>query len=274
MDINFKKAVTAGALLFTLASIAMPSYSDELSTLDRIKQTKIMKLGVVQGDPWYSKNPVTGEWDGVGYRLGVQIAKDLGAKVEPVETTYGNAPAAIQSKQADLLLILDATEERKNAISFPKNPLLYYQQGILLKDDIKATSWQELNSAKYRIGTVMGSSVDRDLKKRLPNAKLELYSNTDETIAAFISGRIDGLAFFYPALAMAKLKIHMGRLIVPTPIVSSPTSGGVRKGDVKFKQYVNSEFAKLMNDGTTQTTFKNYLESKGLDPKTIPGIKD
>jgi polar amino acid transport system substrate-binding protein len=272
MDIKFKKALTASALFLSLASIATPSFSEELSTLERIKQTKVMKLGVVQGDPWYFKNPVTGKWDGVGYRLGVKIAEDLGATVTPVETTYGNAPAAIQSKQADLVLVLDATDERKQAISFPDEPLLYYKQGILLRDDIHITKWQELNSPEYRIGTAMGSSVDRDLTERLPNAKIERYANTDETVAAFMSGRIDGLAFFHPALAIAKSKIHMGNLIIPKPEISNPTSGGIRKEDVAFRKYVNNEFAKLMKDGTTQSTFESYLKVKGLDPKEIPGI--
>ncbi|MFD1383534.1 transporter substrate-binding domain-containing protein [Rhodanobacter aciditrophus] len=265
----FKKCFTLISLSVICASV---SFAEDLSTLERIKSTKVMKLGVVQGEPWYFKDPITGKWDGVGYRLGVKIAEDLGATVQPSETTYGNAPAAIQSKQADLVLVLDATEERKKAISFPEAPLLYYKQGILLREDLKIENWQDLNSSEYRIGTAMGSSVDRDLTQRLPEANIERYANTDETIAAFISGRIDGLAFFHPALVIAKSKIRMGNLVIPKPEISNPTSGGIRKEDTAFREYVNSEFIKMMEDGTVTAVFEEYLKTKGLNPKEIPGV--
>lgn len=268
-----KKIVFLSAVIAASFISNMANAEQYASTLDKIKQTHILKLGVAPGDPWYYKNPITDKWDGVGYRLGEQIAKDLGAKVVPVETTYGNAAASIQSGQVDLFLVLDATPGRKKALSFPSTPLLWYKQGILVRDGLKVKNWQDLNDPKYRIGVALGTATDRDLTARLPKATIKRFANTDETIAAFMAHRIDAFAFYHPALAIAKSRIHMGNVIVPKPVVELPTSGGVMKGDTKFVDFLNVEFKKLNQSGETQKIFASYMKSKGLDPKEIPSIE-
>ena len=37
---------------------------------------------------WYFKDPATGQWNGIGYNVGKVLAKDLGVKLVPVETTW------------------------------------------------------------------------------------------------------------------------------------------------------------------------------------------
>ena len=138
------------------------------STMEQIKQTKQLRIGAAPGDPWYFKDPVSGEWTGVGVMVGQQIAKDLGAKLMPVETTYGNAIAGLQANQIDVMFVLDATDERKKALDFPSNPLLWYKQGVLIKQGVNAKTWDDLNNPNVRLGVSLGSATDRDVTKRLP----------------------------------------------------------------------------------------------------------
>lgn len=260
-------AALLGSTLFSAAASAADS------TWDQIHETKQLRLGVAPGDPWYYKDPISGKWTGVGYKLGEKIAADLGVKLVPVETTYGNVAAAIQANQIDLLLVLDATAERKKALAFPEAPLLWYKQGVLVKDGIKADSWDDLNRPDVRIGVTLGSSTDRDLTQRLPKAQIQRFANTDETVAAFMSKRIDGFAFYHPALAIALSHIRTGNLVVPTPVVQLSSSIGLRKeSDPRFLNYINQEVIKLNASGEVQKTFSEYMTSKGLDAKAIPGV--
>ena len=48
---------------------------------------------------------------------------------------------------------------------------------------------------EVRIGVALGTATDRDLTVRLPKAKIERFTNTDETVAAFMSGRVDAIGF-------------------------------------------------------------------------------
>lgn len=263
--------LTAILLGSTLLASMAASAAD--STWEQIQQTKQLRLGVAPGDPWFYKDPISGKWTGVAYQIGEKIAADLGVKMVAVETTYGNAPAAIQANQIDLILLLDATAERKKALAFPDAPLLFYKQGILVKDGIKADSWDDLNKPNITIGVILGSTTDRDLTQRLPKAQLQRFANTDDIVAAFMSHRIDGLALYHPALAIAMTHIRSGKLVIPTPVVALPSSGGMRiESDQRFRNFVNSEFIKLNADGEIQKIFSDYMASKGLDPKTIPSV--
>ncbi|MFP8966141.1 transporter substrate-binding domain-containing protein [Pokkaliibacter sp. CJK22405] len=265
--------VAAAVMSLGLTMGAMSAHAAD-NTLEAIKEAKVLKIGVAPGDPWYFKDPITGKWSGIGVMVGQRLADDLGVKMQTVETTYGNSVAALQAKQFDVMLVLDATAERRKALDFPETPLLWYKQGVLVKDGITATNWQDLNTADSRIGVALGTATDRDLTKRLPNAKIERFANTDETIAAFMAGRVDGFAFYHPALAIALSHIKKGKLLVPEPVIELPTSGGIRKEDDKaFLNFLDSEFKAMNADGSVNKIYTDYMSSKGLNPADLPSVE-
>lgn len=243
------------------------------STMQKIKQSGEFKIGVAQGDPWYFRDPGTGIWTGLGVMIGEALARDLGAKLVPVETTYANSIAALQAGQIDAMLVLDATDERKKAVDFPTKPLLWYAQGVLTKDSLVTKNWSDLDKPEIKLGVALGTATDRDLTKRLTQAKLERFTNTDETIAAFMAGRVDGIAFYHPALVIAYSKIKKGKVQIPQPVVALPTSAGIRReADTGFRDFLDTEFAKFYTSGQTQAMYAAYLKTKGLDAATLPGV--
>ena len=245
----------------------------QTSTLDKVKQSGELRIGVAPGDPWYFRDPSSGQWTGLGVMLGNQVAKDMGVKMTPVETTWGNSVAALQSGQIDAMFVLDATDERKKAIDFPASPLLWYAQGVLTKDGLVAKNWSDLDKPDVRIGVALGTATDRDLTKRLPQAKIERFTNTDETVAAFMSGRVDAIGFYHPALVIAYSKIRKGKVQVPQPVVALPTSVGIRReSDPAFRNQLDTVIAKLYESGKTQDFYAQYLKTKGVDPTTVPGV--
>ena len=78
-------AVVVAALAAVMAASACAQQAS--STWQQIKQRGELRIGVTPGEPWYFKDPGSGQWSGIGYRMGQQIAKDLGVKLVPVETT-------------------------------------------------------------------------------------------------------------------------------------------------------------------------------------------
>src|SRR5438552_4768621 len=180
------------------------------STWQQIKQRGELRIGVTPGEPWYFKDPVTNQWSGIGYRMGQQIAKDLGVKLVSVETTWGNAVAAIQANQIDVMFVLDATDERKKAVDFPDAPFFWYAQGVLAREGLPASNGADLDRDNVIIAVTFGTAPDRDLTKRLTKAKIERFQNMDEAIAAFHSGRVDAAAFYHPALVMQPAHVKKG----------------------------------------------------------------
>ena len=258
------------AASLSLGSLAAQA---QTNTLQKVKQAGELKIGVAPGDPWYFRDPASGQWTGLGVLLGEQVAKDMGVKMAVVETTWGNSVAALQAGQIDVMFVLDATDERKKAIDFPANPLLWYAQGVLTKDGLAAKNWSDLDKPEVRIGVALGTATDRDLTKRLPQAKIERFTNTDETVAAFMSGRVDAIGFYHPALVIAYSKIRKGKIQVPQPVVALPTSAGIRREtDAGFRNQLDTIIGKLYSSGQTQALYAQYLKTKGIDAATVPGV--
>ena len=262
-----------GTIVIVALASAAALAQQPASTMQQIKQRGELRIGVTPGEPWFFKDPATGQWSGIGYSMGQQVAKDLGVKLVPVETTWGNAVAAVQANQIDVMFVLDATDERKKAIDFPDAPFFWYAEGVLVRDGLKATNWSDLDHDNVKIAVTLGTAPDRDITKRLPKAKIERFQNMDEAIAAFYSGRVDAACFYHPALVMQQARVKKGEVVIPQPVVALPTSAGVRReSDKSFVEFLDQEFAKYYKDGETQKFYEDFLKSRHIDPAKAPPI--
>lgn len=255
------------------AATLLPRIAMAAPSLQAIKDRGALRIGVTPADPWFYKDPMADGWSGVGVEIGKAMAAELGVKFEPVETTWANSVAAIQADQLDLMFVLDATDQRREAIDFPDAPLFYYALGALVQSDMTATSWEELNKAGVTIAVTLGTTVDKKLTAELPNAKIERFASNDEAVAAFVSKRVDVVSQFHPALIVQVSRIGTGKVVLPAPIHAVPTSAGLQKSeDASFRTWVNDYIQKIYADGTTTRIFETYIATKGIDPKSVPGL--
>ena len=244
------------------------------STLDQIKQRGSFRVGVTQAPPWYSKDPKTGEWSsGLGVSMGRAMAASLGVKFEPVEVTWGTAVAALQGNKIDIMYMMDATPERAQAVDFPQAPLLYYSIAVLARDDLTITKWSDLNQPNVRIAVPQASSMDKFLTDNVGKAAIQRFPGNAEAIAAFQAGRADAVCLFHPPLLAARQRLGAGKIVVPTPAQSVPSSAAVRKEDNKaFVAFVDKALVTYYKSGQTQKWYEEFLVGFGLDPKASPPV--
>ncbi len=273
MTINRRRfTLLAGVTLTSaLVSSALPALA--AGTLEEVKERGSLRVGVTQAPPWYSKDPATGEWtSGVGVSAGKAMAEALNVKFEPVEVTWGTAVAALQSNKIDIMFVMDATDERKEAADFPDAPLLYYSLAVLAKDDLEVSKWEDLNKPNIKIAVPQATSMDKFLTENVGNADIKRFPGNTEAIAAFQSGRVDAVCLFHPPLIAARQKLGAGKIVVPSPVKSNPTSAAVRKGDAEFVAFVDEQLKDYYQSGKIQTWYEEFLTGFGLDPKAAPPI--
>jgi polar amino acid transport system substrate-binding protein len=228
---------------------------------------------VTQAPPWFSKDPKTGNWtSGLGISMGKAMADTLGVRMETVEVSWGNSIAALQADKIDIMFTIDATPERKQAVDFPATPLLYYSLAILARDDLAVKSWDDLDKAGVRIAVPQASSMDRFVTAHTPKADIQRFPDNAAAIAAFQSGRVDAVCLFHPPLLAARQKLGRGKLVVPTPAQTQPSSAALRKGDTEFVAWVDKQFATYYQSGQTEKWYEQALSDFGLDPKLAPPI--
>jgi polar amino acid transport system substrate-binding protein len=271
MTIN-RRAMLA-LLAAGLGLLLRPTAARAEGTLDQIKRRGTFRVGVTQAPPWFSKDPKTGAWSsGLGVSMGKAMAAALGAKFETVEVTWGNAIAALQGDKIDIMFMLDATPERKEAVDFPTAPLLYYSLAVLARDDLPARAWDDLNKPGIRIACPQATTMDRWLTAHTPQADIQRFPGNAEALAAFQSGRVDAVCLFHPPLLAARQRLGRGKIVVPTPAESQPSSAALRKGDTAFVAWVDARFADYYKSGRTEQWYEAALSDFGLDPKLAPPV--
>ncbi|MCW1839597.1 transporter substrate-binding domain-containing protein [Prosthecomicrobium hirschii] len=263
-------AATALPLTATPAAAQAPASGD---LLQQIKARGELRIGTPPGEPWFFKDQRSGEWKGIGWGAGLALARELGVKAVAVETTWGTAIAGLQANQFDVLFAMDATPQRALAIDFPVQPMFYYALGVLARDGQAAKTWADLDKPEVRIGVVLGTSPDRELTRRLPNAKIERFPNIDETGAAFVAGRVDAVSLFHPALVLLRSRVKRGSVVLPDPFRVASTSAGVRRdADKSWRDWVGVALNSLYETGEIQRIYEEFLTFRGIDPKDAPAI--
>ncbi|MBS0517494.1 MAG: transporter substrate-binding domain-containing protein [Proteobacteria bacterium] len=253
--------------------LALPFTVRAEGTLDEVKKRGSLRVGVTQAPPWYSKDPKTGEWSsGLGVFMGKAMAQSLGVKFEPVEVSWGNAIAALQGNKIDIMFMLDATAERKQAVDFPQAPLLWYSLAVLARDDLPVKTWADLDKPGVRIAVPQATTMDRWVSAHTPKADIQRFPGNAEAIAAFQSGRVDAVCLFHPPLLAARQKLGKGKIVVPTPAESQPSSAALRKGDSAFAAWVDKQLADYYQSGQTEKWYEQALADFGLDPKLAPPV--
>lgn len=272
------------AVGLAIAGLAGVAAAQQASTWDQIQATKTLRVGCAASEPWCFKdlsdsvapggvksNNIT--WRGVSVALGKSIADAMGVKLEIVETSWGNAVAGLQANQFDVMFILDATPERKEAIDFV-GPVLWYPVALLANNDFAPKTWDEMNDPKYSFGAPNGTNFADILRERVPKAQSMLFQQSSEVVAAFQAGRIIGYLTTAPNADVARSKLGRGMTLVPTPRIGLSTDGGIRKeSDQRWHTYLQEQVTKFYNDGVTQKAYEQFLAFRGLDPTTATSIR-
>lgn len=272
-----KKRIARAAITIVVALtvwLGAASTVQAESTWENIQSSGKLRMGVTQAPPWYSKNPANGKWEsGLIVSLGKAMAEELGVELVPVEVTWATAIAALQANKIDMMF-LDATPKRAMVVDYPKQPLLYISLAVLASDDLEVEAWEDLNNADVKVAVPQATSMDAFLTRTIPNADIQRFPDNGAALAAFQSGRVDAVSLFHPPLLSARKKFGAGKIVIPTPAFSSPSSMAVRReADKTFRDWIDHTIFYYYETGRTQRMYEEFLVEFGLDPADSPVIQ-
>ncbi|MBX2885623.1 MAG: transporter substrate-binding domain-containing protein [Granulosicoccus sp.] len=263
-------------VLSLCAAVAISTFAQaqETSTWEAIQSSGKLRMGVTQAPPWYSKNPSNGEWEsGLIVSIGNAMAEELGVEMVPVEVTWATAIAALEANKIDMMF-LDATPKRAMVVDYPFQPLLYISLAVLATDELNVERWEDLNNKDVKVAVPQATSMDDFLTRTIPEADIQRFPDNGAALAAFQSGRVDAVSLFHPPLLAARKKFGEGKIVIPTPAFSSPSSIAVRReSDKTFRDWISHTILYYYETGRTQRWYEEFLTEFGLDPKASPVIQ-
>jgi polar amino acid transport system substrate-binding protein len=264
-----------GVLLTLACALALPVAQAQTtpSKIDEIRQRGTLRMaGILNEDPYFAKDPRTGEWRGFAVEMARDIADNLGVKLEVVESSWANSILDVQSGKVDLALALTALPKRALAIHFTSPT--YYNSFVIIspKAAMKGKSWADLNNPATTIAVDMGSAQDQITKQVLPKAKILRFKTRDEAVIALTSGKADAVInTVLNGMVMTKKNAALGKVYVPQPLLSSPSVIGLNyKTDDTWKQFVSAWADYNRRVGNNQGWIVKGLEPFGVSLDDLP----
>jgi polar amino acid transport system substrate-binding protein len=256
-----------------LARTAPPQNQGAQSTIDRIQRAKVLRIAALPGEaPYFDKDIATGGWSGMCIEMAKDIAGVFDAKVEYLESTYGNSVLDLQANKIDLAFSLNPTPKRALVIDFT-HAFYLHGFGMVGTKGFHASNWDELNKPEVRIAVDIGSVHEIAARRFASNATIIGLKARDDCILAVQSGRADCVILAVNlGLTAVKKNPALGEFqMLHQPRVQLPTCMGVRmEADKRWCDFLDAWVD--YNRGIQQIREWLYagLAINGVKPEDVP----
>jgi polar amino acid transport system substrate-binding protein len=243
------------------------------STFERVTRTKTLRIAALAGSPpYFQKDIATGEWVGACVAMAADLAKVWDAKVEFVESTYGNSVLDLQSNKIDLGFALNPTPARALSIGFTR-PMITHPFGCIAKKGFLPSAWDDINKPEIKVACDLGSLHETCARRFAPNSTIIALKSPDEAILTFQSGRADViiLAALLGISALGKNPSLGTYRLLGNPSVALPSNIGVqREPDTRFVEVVNAWLDMTRGIGQIREWMIQGIEKTGGRRQDIP----
>ncbi|AZK47415.1 transporter substrate-binding domain-containing protein [Paenibacillus lentus] len=228
------------------------------------EETKKLILGLSADFPPYEfhiKNE-NGEDEIVGFDVEIakEIAKDMGAELEIKDMVFSSLLNELGSGRVDIVISgLSPSPDRAESIEMSQ---IYYnaKQAVVAReaDKDKYATLESLEGLK--IG-VQKSSIQEDIAKEIPGAKLTSLAKISDIIMQLNSGRVD-VAIIEGPVAESFVKNVEGIAITDAVPVTEDEGYvvGIKKGNIELLDQVNTTLDRLIQDGSIEKFVKEASE--------------
>jgi polar amino acid transport system substrate-binding protein len=253
-----RRAILGAAL--AVSATALLAQESTPSTLDRIRESGVLRIGVAEGPPYQFPDPASGEYVGLNIDLANEAAQELGVELEIVPATWATLISGLEVDQYDVIFAnLFVTPERDEQVDFTE---AYDTYGfhIAVRADNPISSLEELNDPSVSFAGVAGTVEAQYPKELYPNATVnELVTDqagvgftsviSGQSTAVFVDpGYFRILSAQNPDMA-AQLKLLNGEdeLLMPVSLAYA-----VRPGDEELLAFLNEFIGARVESGAIE----------------------
>ena len=219
-------------------------------TIDRIRDSGTMRVGINVALPWLGQSPQTREFFGPAMEVGEVISKALGVKMALSTAASDVLIAGLQANQYDLALApLFATPRRVEVVDFV-NWTEAGQCYAALKDNTKVNALQDLDNPAVSIGTWTGSGSEQAVKAKYTKATINSIvmpvggaNRMEEVLAKRIDlATLDSARAHLVVHQFPQLKIIPGGPdnCIKNPDVPTPIGMAFSKGDPALQKFLTT----------------------------------
>lgn len=227
-------------------------------TLDEIKESGTIKIGVFSDKNPFGYVDENGEYQGYDVYFAERIAQDLGVEVEYVSTEAASRVEYLETGKVDIILAnFTVTPERAESVDFAL-PYMKVALGVVSPDDALITSPEEL-SGKTLIVT-KGTTAETYFTENYPDVELLKFDQYTEAYNALLDGRGD--AFSTDNTEVLAWAIQNEGFTVGIESIGNldTIAPAVSKGNETLLNWLNDEIVALADEQFFHADYKATLE--------------
>lgn len=192
-------SVVLFALFFTLVTVGMAVAGP---VLDGVLKKGELVVGMTGDQPPLNATTKTGEIIGLDADLARAIAASMNLKIRFAKMPFAELLPALQGGKVDMIISgMTMTPERNLKVAFV-GPYHVSGKGILTKvKSLETLKKEGVNSEKFKVATLKGSTSQYVVEKAAPKAKLTLSASYDDALALLFQDKVDAVIADYPFCA-------------------------------------------------------------------------
>lgn len=220
------------------------SNSKGYRTLDEIKKSGTINIGVFSDKNPFGYVDENGEYQGYDVYFANRIGKDLGVKINFVSTEAANRIEYLQTGKVDLILAnFTVTDERKEEVDFAL-PYMNVSLGVVSPDKNVVKSLDNWNKDDAVI-VISGTTAETYLTKNYPDIPLQKYDSYANAKNALENG--NGVAWANDNTEVIAFALQNKGYTVGIPELGDPDTiaPAVTKGNETLLNWLNDEIEAL-----------------------------
>lgn len=242
-------------------------------SLDEIKESGKIKIGVFSDKNPFGYVDENGEIQGYDVYFAKRIAKDLLGSEDAVEFVYVEAASRVeylQSAKVDIILAnFTVTDERKEKVDFAL-PYMKVALGVVSPDSAPITSVDDLKDKNLIV--VKGTTAETYFTENYPDLKLTKFDEYQEAYDALLDGRGDAFSTDNTEV-LAWARQNPGFTVGVESIGNIDTiAPAVQKGNTELLNWLNGEIESLADEQFFHADFDATLKDvygDSIDPESL-----
>lgn len=213
-------------------------------TLDEIKSSGKIKIGVFSDKNPFGYVDENGEYQGYDVYFANRLVKDLGVNVEFVSTEAASRVEFLETGKVDIVLAnFTVTDERAEKVDFAL-PYMNVALGVVSPDSRVIKSLDELK-ADDEVIVITGTTAETYLTENYPNIKLQKYDTYANAKTALENGQAAAWANDNTEVIAYALQNKGYTVGIPELGSKDTIAPAVSKGNKTLLDWINSEIEAL-----------------------------
>jgi glutamate transport system substrate-binding protein len=228
------------------------------TTMAKLADKGSITIGTKFDQPLFGLRGPSGEPEGFDVEIGKIIAAKLGIepdKIKWTETVSANREPFIQDGKVDIVVATyTINDERKQVVDFAGPYFIAGQTILVKKDNNEITGPDDL--AGKKVCSVEGSTPAANIEENYPDAQLELTDAYSNCLEPLRNDQVDAITTDNVILAGFVDQNPDEFKLVGEPFTEEPYGIGLKKGDDKFRAFINDVLEESYDDGSWEKAWE------------------